>query len=146
MRWWLTDTSPGRGASRDRQPAWRFVRCRCGASIQRGAVRSLQQSNDTSASSSCLSRARSALTDLLIPRQDGVDPGDERSEVFHVLPQELLGRLVRDAAIIGDQALFELDIGLDGIHQRRVAEGENAPQVLLGDGRADFSRRYANDA
>src|SRR3954470_18044391 len=83
---------------------------------------------------------------LLIPRQHRIDPGDERREMLHVFPQELLGRFVGDAPIGGDQALFKLDVGLDGIHQRRVAEGENAPQVLLGDGRADLAGGRTDDA
>ena len=55
---------------------------------------------------------------LLIPRQRCIHPGDEPSELLDVLPEELLGGLVGDAPIVGDQAAFELHVRLDGIHQR----------------------------
>ena len=55
---------------------------------------------------------------LLVPRQHCIHPGDEPSELLDVLPEELLGGLVGDAPVLGDQAAFELNVRLDGIHQR----------------------------
>ena len=50
---------------------------------------------------------------LLIPRQHCIHPGDEPGELLHVLPEELLGGLVGDAPIVGDQTAFELHVCLD---------------------------------
>ena len=55
---------------------------------------------------------------LLIPRQHCIHPGDESSELLHVLPEELFGGRVGDAPIVGNQAAFELHVRLDGVHQR----------------------------
>src|SRR5687768_2034640 len=78
---------------------------------------------------------------LLTPRQHRVHPGDERSELLHVLPEDLLSGLVGDTAVSGNQPTFELHVRFDGIHQRRIAEGENAAQMLLCDGGADLAGR-----
>jgi predicted DNA binding CopG/RHH family protein len=55
---------------------------------------------------------------LLTPRQHRIHPGDEPGELRDVLPKELLGGLVGNTAVLCDQAAFELNVRLDGIHQR----------------------------
>ena len=67
-----------------------------------------------------LSVSRGADEDrtLLVPRQHCIHPGDERSELLDVLPEELLGRLVGDPPVLRDQSALELNVRLDGIHQR----------------------------
>jgi pyruvate/2-oxoglutarate dehydrogenase complex dihydrolipoamide dehydrogenase (E3) component len=77
---------------------------------------------------------------LLVSRKNRVDALNESVELHHVVPEKLFGLLVGDDAILGDQAGLELNVRLDGVHLRRVAEREDAAQVLLRDRRADLSR------
>jgi hypothetical protein len=69
------------------------------------------------------------LPDSLVPRQHCKNPGDEPCELLHVAAEERFDGFVRDPSVVRDQASFELNVSLDGVHQRRVAEGENAAQV-----------------
>jgi hypothetical protein len=63
---------------------------------------------------------------LPVPRQHCKNPGDEPRELLHVAAKELFGGFVRDPPVVCDQASFELNVCLDGVHHRRVAECENA--------------------
>ena len=71
-------------------------------------------------------------------RQYGVDATDEAVEFRHEPPKELRGRLVRDFTIIRDESLLELDVRLNGIHERGIAEGHDAAQMCLSDRRSDL--------
>ena len=55
---------------------------------------------------------------LRVPGQNRVDPCDERVELLHVARKELSRRIVRDLTVLTDQARFELDVGLHGVHLR----------------------------
>ena len=66
------------------------------------------------------------------------DTGDEYAESVHEVPQELLGRLIGDFTVVGDQAGRELDVGLGSAHLRGVAEAQRAAQMLLGECGSDF--------
>ena len=67
-----------------------------------------------------------------------MNPGDEAVELVHEILQELSSGLVGHVPVTGDQARLELNICLERIHERRVAECEDASQVLLRDRRADL--------
>ena len=71
-------------------------------------------------------RRQKEASPLRIPGQDRIHPHDERVELRHVVPQEFLRRVVRDLAVLSDQARLELDVSLHGIHLRRIAEAEDA--------------------
>src|SRR5262245_11933626 len=63
-------------------------------------------------------------------------PHDEGVKLRHVVSQELGGRFIRDLAVVGNEALREPDVGLGRVHLRRVAEAQDAAQMLLRDRRA----------
>ena len=63
-------------------------------------------------------RARDEGGLLRVPGQHRIDPHDERVELRHVVPQEFRRRVVRDLAVISNQAGLELYVGLHGIHLR----------------------------
>ena len=78
------------------------------------------------------------------PRKHHKDSLHELLELLHEVAQELLGRLVGDLTVLGDQTGRELDIGLRSVHLGRVAEAQDAAQVLLGDRGADLAGRRAD--
>jgi hypothetical protein len=61
------------------------------------------------------------------------------------LREKLLDLGVGDLSVFGNQTTFELDVRLDGIHQRRIAERENAPKELLADRRTDLPGGRSDD-
>src|SRR5437762_12265281 len=73
-------------------------------------------------------------------RDREVDAGDEGGEFLHVLPQKVFGGLGGDRAVWRDEPRLELDVGLGRIHLRRVAEAQEAAQVLLCDRGTDGTR------
>src|SRR5690348_14301211 len=79
-----------------------------------------------------------------VARQRSVDARDESVELLHVVLQELGGGLDRDLAIIGDEARRELDVRLDRVHLRRVAEAEDTLEMLLSNRGPDLPRRRAD--
>src|SRR5690606_39198253 len=83
---------------------------------------------------------RSTPVPLCVARQCGVHPLDESFELLHVAAKELFGGWYRDLPVVGHQPGSEMDVSLDGVHQRGVAEGEDRPQVLLADRRTDLTR------
>ena len=74
------------------------------------------------------------------PRDRHVDASDESVKLLDVVAQEIGGRSVGHFAVVGDQTRRELDVRFDGVHLRRIAEAEDALQMLLGDGRPDLPR------
>src|SRR5688572_2199464 len=76
-----------------------------------------------------------------VARKNHIAPHDEAVQLRHVVAEEFGGVGVRDLALVGDQVLLELDIGLDRVEHRRIAEGQDAPQMLLPHGRADLAGR-----
>ena len=50
---------------------------------------------------------------LLISRKNGVHALNESVELRHVLAEEVLGLLVADVSILGDQSALELNVRLD---------------------------------
>ena len=72
--------------------------------------------------------------------QHGVDAYDETGELGHELTEEARRGVVGHLAVVGDEAWLKLDVGLDGVHEGRVAERQDAAQVLLRDGGADLAR------
>src|SRR5690554_3879197 len=75
---------------------------------------------------------------LLVAREHGEDAADEVAQLRHVRAQELFGRLHRHFAVVGDQPGREVDVGFRRVHLRRVAEAQDAAQMLLADRRADL--------
>ena len=61
------------------------------------------------------------------------------------LPVLVEDLLVRDLALVRDQAGLELNVGFHGIHLRGVAEAENAAKMLLPDRRANLPGRRPDD-
>jgi hypothetical protein len=68
-----------------------------------------------------------------------VDARDEGVKLLHEVAKEFARVLDGDFSLVGDQAFFELDLRFHGVHLRRIAEGENAPEMLLADGGSDLS-------
>ena len=64
--------------------------------------------------------------------------------LLHVVLREFGGLWICDFTIVIDQPRNELDIGLDYVHQRRVAEAQRAFKALLCERGADRARRSAD--
>src|SRR6185369_977733 len=63
------------------------------------------------------------------PGQNREHTHDEAVQFNHVVAQELGRLLVADLARGRDQPRLEMDVGLDVVHQRRVAEAQHAAQM-----------------
>ena len=62
-------------------------------------------------------------------------------ELGHEVLQELSCRVVGDLPVVAKEAGLELDVRLNGVHLRGIAEGENTAQMLLAYCRANLARR-----
>src|SRR4029079_18625745 len=75
-----------------------------------------------------------------VTRQRGVHPPNKSVELGHVVTKKILHRIVGDLTVIGDETGCELDVRLDRVHLRRIAETQNASQVLLPNRGSNLSR------
>src|SRR5262245_4923300 len=121
------------------------TRSRSGKSARARSKRRLPSQQNGQATSLQISIfiARSGAP-LVAARDRRVDARDEAVELGDPFAQELLDRGVRHRALVVEEPGLELDVRLDRVHQRRVAEGEDAAQVLLPHRGTDLSGRSAD--
>jgi len=93
----------------------------------------------------CLRPLRSRSDRLSVARQHRINSRDETVELRHVVLEEFPCRFVVNLSVIVDQAAFELDVRLDRVHLWRIAERQNAAQMLLDDRSSNLSRRRPDE-
>ena len=75
---------------------------------------------------------------LLAAWKNRIDALNESMELRHVLAEKTLSFHVCNNTIFRDQSALKLNVGFDRIHLRRIAECEDAAQVLLAYRRTNF--------